>query len=263
MDDYFAECDEHLATMRRLLLSLDESRRAQPIAPSMLEELFRSFHSIKGISGMVELREAEMLAHHMESYLRALRQREAHAHAGRRRRAGRGVDALERAIVARRENRAAPPISGAIAEIAAVMPGRDRRAAARGRCRRARPRQQPHGGWRRDLRAVGGAVARGVNVDTVRARLRDAGTIVDAAPQVLPSGIAFEFLFSGDSMTRPWRPGPDGITVTRGATTTAAVRRARRSAGPRRRRCAGGGALADAGGRLALSCGSISPGSTS
>ena len=39
---------------------------------------------------------------------------------------------------------------------------------------------------------------RGVNVDSVRARLRAVGTIVDAVPKVLPTGIAFEFLFAGD-----------------------------------------------------------------
>jgi len=76
MDDYFAECDEHLATIRRLLLDLEGSLvAARPLPASAIEDLFRSFHSIKGISGMVELREAEMLAHHMESYLRVLRQR--------------------------------------------------------------------------------------------------------------------------------------------------------------------------------------------
>ena len=80
----------------------------------MLEELFRSFHSIKGISGMVELREAEMLAHEMESYLRALRQRDASLSQA-------GVDALiaastrsSESIAARRDNRAAPPIGSAL-----------------------------------------------------------------------------------------------------------------------------------------------------
>ena len=59
MDDYFAECDEHLAIIRRLLLELETSVGAdRPVAAAVLEELFRSFHSIKGISGMVELRAA-------------------------------------------------------------------------------------------------------------------------------------------------------------------------------------------------------------
>ena len=55
MDDYFAEADEHLLTIRRCLLMLDGIERPDP-SSSVLEELFRSCHSLKGISAMVELR---------------------------------------------------------------------------------------------------------------------------------------------------------------------------------------------------------------
>jgi len=113
MDDYFEECDEHLATVREILLSLEGATGVQPIAPSILEEMFRSFHSMKGISGMVELRDAEMLAHEMESYLRALRQQEAILTPAGVDALVAGVDALERAIVARRENHPGPPIDEA------------------------------------------------------------------------------------------------------------------------------------------------------
>src|SRR4029079_12897864 len=59
-------------------------------------------------------------------------------------------------------------------------------------------------------------VARGVNVDNVRARLRERGTIVDATPRVLPEGIAFEFLFAGDlpaELLDAWRS--DGLVAER------------------------------------------------
>src|SRR6188474_3419140 len=75
MDDYFAEADEHLLTVRRCLLALDGVQGGDG-SSAVLEELFRSCHSLKGISAMVELREAELLAHHMESGLRAIRQGE-------------------------------------------------------------------------------------------------------------------------------------------------------------------------------------------
>src|SRR6188508_2748572 len=75
IDDYYAECDEHLTTIRRLLADTNPAvSRGMPAGT--IEELFRAFHSIKGLSGMVELRDAELLAHHMESYLRQLRARE-------------------------------------------------------------------------------------------------------------------------------------------------------------------------------------------
>ncbi|MEO6238517.1 MAG: Hpt domain-containing protein, partial [Vicinamibacterales bacterium] len=103
MDDYFVECEEHLATIRRLLLAMDARAGEQLVDPQALDELFRSFHSIKGISGMVELREAEMLAHHMESYLRALRQREVQLTVAGIDALIRGVDTLEQSIAARRD----------------------------------------------------------------------------------------------------------------------------------------------------------------
>ena len=107
MNDYFEESDEHLATLRGLLLSLDSLDGVQQIAPSTLDEMFRVFHSIKGISGMVELREAERLARELESYLRALRQREAILTPAGVDALVAGVDALERVIVARRLRSAA------------------------------------------------------------------------------------------------------------------------------------------------------------
>ena len=69
-------------------------------------------------------------------------------------------------------------------------------------------------------------LARGINVDTVRARLRDAGTILDAAPRVLPTGIAFEFLLAvadlDDATIARWRA--DGITAEPIAPAAGAIR---------------------------------------
>ena len=73
LDDYFAESDEHLTAVRRILLELEPESGVAGISPAMLEELFRSFHSLKGLAGMVHLRQAELLSHHLESYLRRLR----------------------------------------------------------------------------------------------------------------------------------------------------------------------------------------------
>src|ERR687898_2324998 len=73
MAEYYAECHEHLTAVRRILLGAE--RRPGSLTPHVLEELFRSFHSIKGLSGMVEMRDAELVSHHLESCLRNLRGR--------------------------------------------------------------------------------------------------------------------------------------------------------------------------------------------
>jgi two-component system chemotaxis sensor kinase CheA len=75
MEDYFAEADEHLTAVRRSLLLLEPAVGGDPPA-AVVEELFRSFHSLKGISAMVELRAAERLAHEMESCLGSIRDRQ-------------------------------------------------------------------------------------------------------------------------------------------------------------------------------------------
>jgi len=62
LDDYFAECEEHLAVVRAGLLNLERFVDSSIADTAQLDELFRSFHTIKGISGMVGLSPAEQLA---------------------------------------------------------------------------------------------------------------------------------------------------------------------------------------------------------
>jgi two-component system chemotaxis sensor kinase CheA len=216
MDDYFVECDEHLATIRRLLLEMDRGIGAS-VPASALEELFRSFHSIKGISGMVELRDAEMLAHHMESYLRALRQREASLSQEGVDALIAGADTLERTIAARRDAQPGPDIEHVVARLAGVMSGT-------GLSRAAIPAAAPTAAtWRARFTPSAELIARGVNVDSVRARLRAAATIVDATPTVLPQGIVFEFLLAevDEAAIEGWRDV--GITVEPVAATAPVV----------------------------------------
>lgn len=211
MEDYFAESDEHLVTARGLLLSLERAVGQPSIDSAILEELFRSFHSLKGISGMVELREAEMLAHEMESYLRALRQQDVRLSQAGVDALMAGVAALERVIGARRENRSAPAIGAVMRQIAAVVPD----VLESGTSHRL-PAPAIAAGPQWIVTFVPSAVLneRGVNVDHVRSRLRERGTIAHAAPKILASGVAFEFGFDGDldpSTREAW--SADGLTV--------------------------------------------------
>src|SRR5262249_59523939 len=59
--------------VRRHLLSLETSVGGDAVSRAVLDDLFRHFHSLKGISGMVEVRPAEEIAHRLEDYLRVLR----------------------------------------------------------------------------------------------------------------------------------------------------------------------------------------------
>ena len=69
IDDYFSECDELLATLRRTLLSIDSDGPPEAL---QLQEIARALHTLKGLSGMVGLVAVEQTAHAMEDLVRAL-----------------------------------------------------------------------------------------------------------------------------------------------------------------------------------------------
>ena len=119
MDDYFAEADEHMVAVRRSLLTL-EGALGSTLPSSALEELFRSFHSVKGISAMVELREAELLAHHMESCLKAVRQGSLTLTSGNFEVLVDGVRLLEHVIATRRASAPQPSIDATVKRLEAL-----------------------------------------------------------------------------------------------------------------------------------------------
>jgi two-component system chemotaxis sensor kinase CheA len=206
MDDYYAECDEHFVAIRRQLLEIAQSR-GRSIGRAVLDDLFRGFHSIKGISGMVEFREAELLAHQLENYLRTLRDTAAEPGAEGIDTLIDGVDLLEGTIAARREETAPPSAAELLERLAALS--RDAAPASP-----AAAIEDVRASWRVVFVPTADATARGVNVDSVRAQLRAAGTIVQAVPRVLPDGIAFEFALAGspdDATIERWRA--QGLTA--------------------------------------------------
>jgi two-component system, chemotaxis family, sensor kinase CheA len=216
MDDYFAECDEHLDALRELLLTLESSVIVGHAEERVLEGLFLSFHSIKGISGMVELREAELLAHEMESYLRALRGRETVLSQGGVDALIAGVDTREAVIKARRENGPMPSIATAIGSMVAVA----RPADHRGELPPAGASGISDIDWVVTFVPSKELNARGMTVDTARRRLRERGVILHASPKVLETGIAFEFGFAGnldEPTLEAWKA--DGLTAVAAVAT--------------------------------------------
>lgn len=212
LDDYFAECDEHLIMARRNLLALEQSVNQSSIDRSSLDELFRSFHSIKGISGMVGLREAEQLAHQMESYLRALRDSQLTL-------SPEGMDALiagtkllEQVIAERRAQIPVTDITPVMVQLAAIVSDAQPTDSQNNRVSGSAlhtvsldesARLAAENGrktWRFEFVPVPELAGRGINVNVVRARLQEIGELIHAAPRVMPHGrIAFEFLVSSNA----------------------------------------------------------------
>ena len=227
LDDYFAECDEHLTLVRRHLLALEEQAVGSGVDQALLDELFRSFHTLKGISGMVGLGAAEQLAHHLESYLRALRQGEARpGQEGVNALMG-GASMLEQVIAARRKEQPAPGIDATVARLQAVIdetatdpirpaPEGDGERAASAESDSRRGSAEGVRKWRFEFAPTPALSERGVNVNSVRARLQEVGEVLRATPHVRGQGqIVFEFVVSTDadeSVFAGWRG--DNLTYT-------------------------------------------------
>jgi len=197
LDDYFAECDEHLAEARRHLLTLETTVDSPPAQRQPVNDLFRIFHSIKGISGMVELREAEELAHEMESYLRALRQHERVLTPG-------GVDALidatkrlERVVAAKSRSEPIPPIVDIQSRLAGLVVTSEAAHAGDPAGRSSLSGMPTHRVLFKPSRELADA---GIRVDVVRRRIGEHAVILESAPLVGADGsIEFAFLVSTDT----------------------------------------------------------------
>ena len=222
LEDYFVECDEHLTVIRRNLLIFERCVNKPRLDHSVVNDLFRSFHTLKGISGMVGVRPAEQLAHQMESYLRSLRDSDRILTPEGMEALIAGTKLLEQVIAEHRSQAlgtdispvmtqlrevtgsggSAPPteseskeksdaISPVISESTSLRREQDEKLAS-----------AVAGGrklWRFSFIPSPQLAERGINVNLVRSRLQQIGDLVHAEPQVLPqSGIAFEFIVATD-----------------------------------------------------------------
>lgn len=232
IDDYYAECDEHLILVRRHLLALEAQVGQASVEQALLDELFRSFHTLKGISGMVGLSAAEQLAHHMESYLRALRQRETILSTEGVEALMAGASMLEQVIAARRNGQPLPGIEAIVARLETVATGvssKPAQAALKDEANDKSPRlaetrteadaQEAIEGattrtWHVEFVPTPALAERGVNVNSIRARLQEIGELVQAKPQVRGQGeIVFLFVVvtnADESVFASW--GIDDLT---------------------------------------------------
>jgi two-component system chemotaxis sensor kinase CheA len=199
LDDFFFECDEHLKRIREALVALENSVGRAQADRGVVEELFQNFHSLKGISAIVGLRAAERLAHAAEGYFRELTR-------GRVSLTPQGLETLVAAtqrleqIAAAFHSKSAPPESESLVASLSDLAGRETGEASP-------PTEETEANQTDRARANGLVLwrcvfipaheldERGININTVRTRLSEAGEILRVTPQVRGEGaVAFEFL---------------------------------------------------------------------
>jgi len=193
LDDYYAECDEHLISIRRSLVTLEDEVDAGTLDRTVLDNLFRSFHTLKGISGMVGLSAAEQLAHHLESYLRELREGTVLLSDSGFQALVSGVSLLENVINARRNDQPIPSIDETAERLLAIS--------SESAPSKIETTSEPETSdskatrWLVAFTPTAELAERGINVNSVRSRLQELGELIQAKPVVKGAGeIAFEFI---------------------------------------------------------------------
>lgn len=175
LDDFFAECDEHLADARQALLALERGASNGRPDRATLDTLFRAFHSLKGIAGMVGLVAAEQQAHQLEERLRQLRDEHYALTPATLAALESDARALEQTIAAFQHGAEAAP-----AETPPPAPPTSLHAEQL---------------WRVVFTPAPTLAQRGIDINSVRERLGGHGTIVEARPLVQPgAGLRFEFI---------------------------------------------------------------------
>lgn len=219
LEDYFAEADEHLRSIRRHLLAFEDSLRDGFEADRKdINELFRSFHTIKGISAMAEVSAAENLAHHLEGLLRSLRDGNTGLSQDSLEAMLAGTRKLEQVIASRKNNDPIPPINAEIERIEIIHRSADQR----GKAEPQQPGTPSRSGGSIKFRVFfepsKELAARDLTVTTVRERLEALGTIEGSKPVIRGEGkIAFEFVIAvadGSDASGFDSLRDDGITVT-------------------------------------------------
>lgn len=229
LDDYFAECDEHLAVMRRALITLSGIAGHALEDPTPLEDLRRHLHTIKGLSGMVRFRDAEEIAHVLESCAKVHLKPGASLPEASVALLRDGLARLEAVLTARRGGLEPPDPTPFVRD--AQERCRDTRELLEGgntpeasvRMRRwnsgerARLRERLRAGerlWCFSFVPSAERNERGIDVNAVRERLNGLGTLLKALPRVLDGGgIAFDFYVTTVQEPEAWRSwAEDGLS---------------------------------------------------
>lgn len=200
LPDYFAECEQHLAAIRRVLLEFDELPAGASPDGARVQDLLRALHTLKGLSGMVGLVPAEQLAHGLEDALRDWQRAGGSLEPARVQALFTGAGLIEACIAAKRDQVEPPPVVPFLESLRhllsqATSPAGDGAARATGSAGASPPAiAAPSRRYVFEFRPSTELAGQGIGVESVRARLTELGRLRDAKPRVdAAGGIVFEF----------------------------------------------------------------------
>lgn len=212
-DDFFAECDEILSLIRKNLLKLDELKVTSRPAKSILEEMLRSFHTLKGLTGMIGAENIMRLTHAIESYLKAIYEGRSEMNPDALNTIFSSVVVIEQQLDALRNKSESPDISDILGKLEGLHPSVNKI----GEPANDAPEQEVTAKnvkkWKFLFTPSRELYEKGININVVRDRITSLGEVTGSRPGVLEDGgITFEFTVLTDkpeSFFSAWRA--DGI----------------------------------------------------
>ncbi|HWP04566.1 MAG TPA: chemotaxis protein CheW [Polyangiaceae bacterium] len=111
LSSFLVEAEEHVALANEELLALESAQRKGEHHPRAIRSIFRSLHTLKGLSAMVGIEPIVSIAHRMETFLREFERSGAMVPLGATDTLLKGVQAIAQTIatLSRGEEPAAPP----------------------------------------------------------------------------------------------------------------------------------------------------------
>ena len=243
MADFYAEADEHMATLRRVLLVLEDAAGSAPLDESYASELFRALHTLKGLSGMVGFTAIEQVAHALEDWFRAGLGRGQPPSDALVATAFTGFQLLDEILNAHRARLGVPPVDEFLARLkpsSAPAPTPQAPAGKSTQQRIAAARAAERSLYECVFVPSTALSERGVTVERVRSALQSAGELIEATPRMLPGGVEFHFVVALPTGVEPdvvaveglsWAPleppapaeQPAGAAITAAAPETRAL----------------------------------------
>lgn len=218
---YLAEVEEHLGLAGSNLLAVENALQRGESRPRAVRELFRSLHTIKGLSAMVGVEPVVDLAHEMESVLRAADKAGGALSAAACGALVEGVRAIELRVQALAAGKnPAPAPARLIDALAALVTGADQvpapaevngldadvasKLSASESAQLLQGIASGRAAWQVEFVPTPARIAAGLGITAIRARVEAVGEIVRIMPRALaasaeaPGGLAFVILLLSD-----------------------------------------------------------------
>ena len=218
---YLAEVEEHLSSAGNNLLAVEGALDRGESRPRAVRELYRSLHTIKGLSAMVGVEPVVELSHEMESVLRAADRAGGTLSPGAVRLLVQGTRAIELRVQALATGKTPPPAPGNLLDAlraivtaggeaagAPEVQGLDDDLAAKLSASESAQLLQGlaagRAAWQIEFVPTPARIAAGLGITAIRARVEEVAEIVRIMPRALPAsddapgGLAFVILVLSD-----------------------------------------------------------------